>query len=105
MQQRKLNTEATITDKIRQPLHNAASQESIRAGDNDCRERAQSQLTINASEADEEYTFLPPKPTTLHELTEELAPYLPPGSDRKSAFFKVTSRAKNDEIAKLHRRG
>lgn len=67
-------------------------------------ERANSSDKTNENETTVEYK-LPAKPSILLELNEKLAPYMRPGSDRKSGFFKVTSRAKNEEIAQMHRRG
>ena len=34
-----------------------------------------------------------------------MAPYLPPGSDRQSAFFKTISRVENDKLQKQSRKG
>lgn len=52
-----------------------------------------------------QYIPPPPKPNVLEELNAQLAPYLPPGSDRESAFFKNISRADQDRISTLPRKG
>ena len=41
----------------------------------------------------------PPKSMTLEALTAHLAAFLPPGSDKESAFFRVTDREYLDRIA------
>ena len=41
----------------------------------------------------------------LEELNAQLAPYLPPGSDRQSAFFKTISRVENDKLQVQSRKG
>ena len=69
-------------------------------------ERAHSQDMIGANgETNESYVQPPPKPSVLEELNAKLAPYLPPGSDKESAFFKTTSRADNEKIAQMARKG
>ena len=40
----------------------------------------------------------PPKPNPLEQLNASLAPYLAPGSNKESAFFKSISRADIDRI-------
>ena len=59
----------------------------------------------SAIEGIDYYVPPPPKPNVLEELNAQLAPYLPPGSNRESAFFKSISRADKDRVTTMHRQG
>ena len=42
---------------------------------------------------------------TLQMLKAQLAPYLPPGSDKESIFFRATDRDYLEKVAKMSRKG
>ena len=46
-----------------------------------------------------------PVSSTLEALNAQLAPYLPPGSDKESSFFRVTDREYLDRIANPCKKG
>ena len=52
-----------------------------------------------------EYVAQAPKESPFEALTRELAPYLPPGHEKGSAFFKTTKRGEREKLLLANRKG
>lgn len=69
------------------------------------RERPVSHDQIKLTEGGKEYVVKAPKPSAIEALTKELAPYVPAGSDKESAFFKTTARGEQERIIQNTKKG